>query len=656
MRFGYKVIIQFLRFGTKLEKKYQISVKTDEFLYFFCIFAYMKLRHITTLLFAFLACTMWSKDVVWFNGHGNVSYELKSKKSPIVESALEIFSSDMHQLTGQRAESEGDATIEIYELDKMKDKEFRKLQSRKLPINKVIAKQDAFYLGTDGDKVVILGSNDYGTAYGILELSRLAGVSPWIWWGDVVPAQKHYLALKSDFFTLQWPSVEKRGICVTGTNFDNKRLQEIMLRLRGNMLLHKSPAEKDGTKVLSLPENWLPSTQPGLIYYEMKDAFDHGAQHEWVIELNNPKVDAYQLSLFMDMAWNINRVNESNIRDHFGEWLRQQFGDIIGQQLLPIMTEYYHLVGINKPEQWQQEFAADAFGNELERYIANFGDVAKALDKIEKLIPTQLQDAYFAAIKYPVYCAAAMATKQLQAQEARHIGRPQSFLHDEEALSSAVRSWKAYEQILQLNSYYNNDLAGGKWKNSLDIQHNDLIVGEPLFPKKITKKEIDKYGQPEPIYFDFDTDNTITRNACEYRRASQGVKAIEMFGHSMKAIELPQLGQLSYSFYSERDGDAVIRIAAIPTQGFGGKDVSFSVKIDDNQPQIFSVKNPIDSPQWKADSQRGQAVRTIKVHLTRNSHTIDITALDDHVAIDQIMVDYSPNRIFYMFPVLPALH
>jgi len=616
----------------------------------------MKLRPITTLFFTFLAFTMSAKDVVWFNGSGNISYELKSKKSPIVETALELFCSDMYQLTDHRAESRNGADIEIYELDKMKDKDFRKLQSLHIPIDKIITKQDAFYLGTADGKVVIVGSNEYGTAYGILELSRLAGVSPWIWWGDVTPVKKHYLALKSDFFTLQWPSVKKRGLCVTGSHFDNKHLQELLLRLRGNTLLHKSPDEKNGTKIFNISEKWLPSTQPGVIYFEMKNAFDHGAQHEWIAEVNNPKVDAYQLSLFMDMAWNINRVNGSNIQDHLGEWLQQQFGDIIGQQLLPIMTEYYHLVGINKPEQIQKEFAADAFGNELERYISNLEDVKKASQKIEKMIPSQLQDAYFSAIKYPIYCAAAMATKQLQAQEACHIGRPQSFLHDDDALYSAVRSWKAYEQILQLNTYYNNDMANGKWKGTLDIQHNDLIMGEPLFPQKLTKKEIGKYGTPEPISFNFDTDNTITRNACEYRRASKDSKAIEMLGHSMKAIALPQLGQLSYSFYSERDADAVIRIAAIPTQGYGDGDIRFSVKIDDNQPQIFSVKSPLNSSQWKTDSERGQAVRELKVHLTRNGHTIDITALNDHIAIDQIMVDYNPTRIFYMFPVLPALH
>lgn len=611
----------------------------------------MKTRILFTLFASLFALSTMAKEVVWFNGRQGVSYQFYGKRSPVIDMALDLFCDDMHQLTGKRAESHDEGTIEIFELDKLKDKDFIQLQKRKIPIERIIAKEDAFYIGCQGKNVVVVGSDTYGTAYGILELSRLAGVSPWTDWNDARPARKHYLALKSDFYTVQWPSVEKRGFYVDNSKFDQKSLTQLLLRLRGNTLLHKPPTTRDGTKVMQLPERWLPSTQPGFIYCEMRQAYRHGATHEWIMHLNNPKVDAYQLSLFMDMAWNINRVGESNIQSHYGEWLAAMFGEHAGARLLPVMTEYYHLVGIRKPEQMNVEFAADAFGNELERYIDNYKDVASALKPVEKLIPEHLQDAYFATIKYPVYAAWAMATKQLQALEARHIGRPESFLHDSEALQSAVRSWKAHEEILQLTSFYNDNLAWGKWKGTLDIDDNPLILGEPQFPKKITKKEIEKHGRPDPIYFSLDTDNALVKNAADYRKAPQGSKAIQMLGHSMRAIAIPQGGSLSFSFYSEWEADAVIRIAVIPTSG----DRRFRVKVDGNIYDFTDTTDP-KSAQGTADAERGQAVRSLKVHLTRNSHSIDIQAVGDDVIVDQVMVDYNPYRIFYMFPIAPALH
>lgn len=39
-------------------------------------------------------------------------------------------------------------------------------------------------------KLLIAGSDTRGAAYGILELSRSMGISPWIWWTDVIPEKK----------------------------------------------------------------------------------------------------------------------------------------------------------------------------------------------------------------------------------------------------------------------------------------------------------------------------------------------------------------------------------------------------------------------------------------------------------------------------------
>ena len=60
---------------------------------------------------------------------------------------------------------------------------------------KKIAKQlqgkwEQYVITTDGGKLVIIGSDKRGTIYGIYELSRQIGVSPWYWWADA-PIAKH---------------------------------------------------------------------------------------------------------------------------------------------------------------------------------------------------------------------------------------------------------------------------------------------------------------------------------------------------------------------------------------------------------------------------------------------------------------------------------
>ncbi|MDE6648109.1 MAG: glycosyl hydrolase 115 family protein, partial [Prevotella sp.] len=100
----------------------------------------------------------------------------------------------------------------------------------------------------------IAGSDRLGTVYGIYELSRQLGVSPWYWWMDVPVARRDYAGILSGQYTDGEPAVEFRGLflndeapCLTswvkhtfGTDYGDHRFYakvfELILRLKGNML------------------------------------------------------------------------------------------------------------------------------------------------------------------------------------------------------------------------------------------------------------------------------------------------------------------------------------------------------------------------------------------------------------------------------------
>ena len=94
-----------------------------------------------------------------------------------------------------------------------------------------------------------------------------------------------------------------------------------------------------------------------------------------------------------------------------------------------------------------------------------------------------------------------------------------------------------------------------------------------------------------------------------------------------------------------------MRVAAIAMPDYLGHDIRLAVRVDDGEAQIVSVRPDAHSPQWQTAEQRGQVIVNVDVNLTRNSHDIEIRALDTPVFIDQIMVDYDPVREFYIFPV-----
>ena len=48
---------------------------------------------------------------------------------------------------------------------------------------------------------------------------------------------------------------------------------------------------------------------------------------------------------------------------------------------------------------------------------------------------------------------------------------------------------------------------------------------------------------------------------------------------------------------------------------------------------------------------RGQALKQTAVSLKKGNHTLKIKALDDHIIMDQWMIDFKKDRKFYVIPV-----
>ena len=117
-------------------------------------------------------------------------------------------------------------------------------------------KKEAFQIKAENGNLDIKGSDDHGLAYGILEVSRLLGVSPWEWWADAKPKHLDSFCLKDGYRNEQAPSVDFRGIFIndedwglmpwSGKTYEpsdikghigpktNARIFELLLRLRAN--------------------------------------------------------------------------------------------------------------------------------------------------------------------------------------------------------------------------------------------------------------------------------------------------------------------------------------------------------------------------------------------------------------------------------------
>lgn len=270
---------------------------------------------------------------------------------------------------------------------------------------------------------------------------------------------------------------------------------------------------------------WLTTTQPGLIYNEMRQAYDHHVRQLWIANVHDPKVAGYDLELFLDMAWNIDCVNGETINDHYKAWLCRQFGKEAGRRLFPAMHEFYRLCGIRKPEfmGWTQvELDKKQFPRGLSQVsevplspqeattrLADFERIKATVMESSAYIRPALKDAFFAAIEYPVSATAAMNRK---------------------ILCDSAESHRAYSEIQSLTKQY-NEMRGGKWHGLMDAAPRRLPVFEDVHARLT--------GQAANII--------MTLNACNYEKTSAGSHTIQMLGRSMNAVALQKVSTPSLS-------------------------------------------------------------------------------------------------------------
>ncbi len=177
--------------------------------------------------------------------------------------AIGDLQNDINNVTGVRpglniSGSKADYEIIIGTLGKSKLID-NLVSSRKLDAKDLKGKWESFVIATvknpePGVKqgLIIAGSDKRGTIYGIYELSRQLGVSPWYWWADVPVKKRAAAYVSAGRYASGEPKVKYRGIFINDENpcmqqwarakfggMNSKmysRVFELLLRLRANML------------------------------------------------------------------------------------------------------------------------------------------------------------------------------------------------------------------------------------------------------------------------------------------------------------------------------------------------------------------------------------------------------------------------------------
>lgn len=199
---------------------------------------------------------------------GNVSdIVIDADDAPVVAVAAEAVAGDMKLITGKDMSVVNMVSSDCLPIiaGTIGESDFidRLIKEKKIKVKDVKGKWETFLIQIV-DKplpgvaraLVIAGSDPRGTAFGLFQLSRLAGVSPYVWWADVIPEERPELYVSGDPMISKEPSVRFRGMFINDEDFglnpwaskkmDPERknigpntyakVAELLLRLRANTL------------------------------------------------------------------------------------------------------------------------------------------------------------------------------------------------------------------------------------------------------------------------------------------------------------------------------------------------------------------------------------------------------------------------------------
>lgn len=244
---------------------------------------------------------------------------------------------------------------------------------------------------------------------------------------------------------------------------------------------------------------WLSSTHPALIREEMLKAYAFNARSLWVLNVGDLKPLEYNTQLFLDMAYDARPFAESQYgAAHLQQWAQAIFGSApAAAEITQILTEYYDLAFERRPEfmGWSQtepttpthrtQYNHFYYGDEAQRRLDRYAALLRRTRQLRPQLPPALADAYYELVYYPVAGATWLNQKFLYQDKAYYYARQ----NRASAATYAAQARLAHDSIAQATAYYNQQLAGGKWRGMMSMQPRRLPV----------------FDAPAPFHFQPDT-------------------------------------------------------------------------------------------------------------------------------------------------------
>jgi hypothetical protein len=454
---------------------------------------------------------------------------------------------------------------------------------------------------------------------------------------------------------------------------------------------------------------WLCTTPPSLIQEEMTKAYDHNARRYWILNVGDLKPAEMDIDYFMQLAVDEPRLAKVSQQQFLKEWFGEQFPSANAASIANVMTQYYALNFIRKPEFMgfngyndgvrRTDFnplawGVDGGGNENASRQRSWARLSEAATTIGRTMPQRYAAAFYELVGYPVQASAAMNEKILSTDLTyldAHNGNGDALRDD------AARAHDAYASIQKLTAGY-NALDGGKWDGILSAAPRERHVFD--MPQVASMADAEK---PMPTAWgagdaecsknknihavgSIEQHCTISIEAAHFVRSSNAGSASDYGWHVLKDLGIsgdsveygsPGLSNdpstqvaspkdapwLEYEFTTSSTGPATLALHLLPTFALDSEHrLRYAVSVDGGEPKerdaaagastkAAGAGDGASGAGWPQNVLRNSAIETIPLGvLTPGRHTLRLIHRDAGVVYEHLVISFPGAPPAYPVP------
>lgn len=424
-------------------------------------------------------------------------------------------------------------------------------------------------------------------------------------------------------------------------------------------------------------DRWVNTTTIPKLREQLHEAYASGIDRIWIINVGDLKPKEVPIDFIMDYAWNPDAVKPGDELPWLERFSASIFGEEYAKETAGLIAKYSKYNLLRKPEA-----QVPGLFNEHEMLVMSqrWQSLVERAELLRKQMPEEKQDAFYQLVYYPVVASAGVAE-----------------IYNHATMGDSLGVEVLMKKDQQLSDYYNNVLAGGKWKGMM--MDNHIGYTQWSIPDKNRNPMTLGMKIEHPLNVPVST-TEIGIPAYQYSRIKEGKNA--------KWIFLPDLGRgkgcmgidpvmaasepddkgasLEYDFELSSDMQQLsIALGILPTQDvYPARGLRIGVQIDDQPLQIVDARagfvdtfaeytpqnlavskvlKPLpEQPKlvlngwWKGKKQMRRdevfdnlrwLAATSSSAVKAGKHTLRIVMIDPEIVLEQVVINPDNSRYSY---------